>query len=194
MKKCPYCAERIRSKAVVCKYCHSSLIPNPEFKLEINIKPKELVRESGQNEKATSEQKYNQMYEEMRRHRDYELSTAKWYISIFLAINGGLITLITSNHSIWLFSSFFWCKLIFIKFFLGFVFGALTWSGIVIIDHSHGRYQFLRQITNNHEPWPNQKEFDERFRRKDNNISPHTLLQIAILLLGALSILLLTFF
>lgn len=27
-KKCPYCAERIRSNAIVCKHCHSSLSNN----------------------------------------------------------------------------------------------------------------------------------------------------------------------
>jgi hypothetical protein len=42
--------------------------------------------------KVSSDIAYQEMYQEMRRYRDYELSVSTWYMTFLLAILGGIFT------------------------------------------------------------------------------------------------------
>jgi hypothetical protein len=43
------------------------------------------------SKKVSSDVAYQEMYQEMRRYRDYELSASAWYTTILLAILGGIL-------------------------------------------------------------------------------------------------------
>ena len=45
MKQCPYCAESIKSQAVICRYCHTNLVSSSKEKKGVFVKVKLKTRD-----------------------------------------------------------------------------------------------------------------------------------------------------
>ena len=54
------------------------------------MSPKKI--KNNKPEEVSSDIAYQELYQEMRRYRDYELSVSNWYTTILLAILGGILT------------------------------------------------------------------------------------------------------
>jgi hypothetical protein len=76
---------------------------------------------------------YQEMYQEMRRFRDYELSASNWNSAILLALAGALLTLKYTNTESPV--SILLSQNGFIKFGLSFLFAILVASGIFLARH-----------------------------------------------------------
>ncbi len=50
-------------------------------------------------EKVSVDTVYSEMYNEMRRHREYQFSSAKWYTTLFLALIGAIFAAKYSGQS-----------------------------------------------------------------------------------------------
>ena len=86
------------------------------------------------DEQVSKETVYEQLYAEMRRHRDYQMVITGWYTTLVLAAIGGLIALSSA-----------WAHMeVSLKWFLG-VFFACAGLGIsYVVWYSHDRYKQLR--------------------------------------------------
>lgn len=108
---------------------------------------------------------YREMYTEMRRYRDYELNSSKWYTPMLLAILGFVlkdkmfITVQSSFQSTQSFASEFVILIVLITILIVIA----SCNGVMV---AHKRYKELRQYVNTLEPeW---KKF------KPTKIAPYT--------------------
>jgi len=91
------------------------------------------------SKKVSSDIAYQELYQEMRRYRDYELSASTWYTTILLAILGGILAAKYGNPA--LIQLFREC---FVKFIAAFIVLIVGGSGVWSIYFSHRRYRHIR--------------------------------------------------
>ncbi len=127
---------------------------------------------------------YSEMYAEMRRFRDYELTAATWYVVILLAILGAILTLkfgSTQSGLSQLLSTNLPLRLIIAGFAT-----LIGVSGCYSVIYGSSRYHELRKYVDGHlEPeWKK-----EKFKPKRRKIVPlHFVLLVQILLVLAIDI------
>jgi hypothetical protein len=89
---------------------------------------------------------YQEKYQEMRRHRDYELTVSTWYTTILLAIAGVIFTAKFTDTSSTISSLLTYNYII--KIFLFIVDFVIMFSGCYSVWYSHDRYESLRKFMN----------------------------------------------
>jgi len=104
---------------------------------------------------------YQELYEEMRRYRDYELTSSTWFMVILLATISGIITLKFGDHSNF---DLLTCNFLF-KVISSFLCTLIALSGILSAIFAACRYNHLRDwVTKNFEPdWKKYKPKDIKF-------------------------------
>jgi hypothetical protein len=128
------------------------------FVIIIREKPLSTDQSVPQDRKEVSQEiVYQEMYQEMRRHRDHELTSSTWYNTILLAIIVAVTefkfgisgvspsALLMQN---WLF-----------KFGLSFVLGVLAFGNMYSVWYSSKQYHYLRNWVNRNLE-PSWKKFD----------------------------------
>lgn len=139
------------------------------------------------NEKASIDAMYEQLYEEMRRHRDYELKIAIQTFTLVIAILGVLTSLRFSEFYTDNFGKIFpYGNLIFL-IIIGFVISLIIGSGIAIVNYSHKTYDALRKYTNGFEPSP-------KFIKENDMTPPYVLINVALFSLFPLLFIVMTLF
>jgi hypothetical protein len=125
---------------------------------------------------------YSEMYTEMRRHRDYQFSSATWYTTLLLALVGLILAAkygenksgvkdIIINHAE-------------IKWIIVLVAAVVCFNSCYAILYSHQRYSDLRGYTDdNLEP-----SWRKKFTPRTTMIQPHILLVANQLILVAIII------
>jgi hypothetical protein len=111
------------------------------------------MSEDSKLDKISRDVVYQQLYQEMRRYRDYEIVVSGWYITLTLGVIGGLFAISKLNINVgsclvWLFSTFF----------------VIAGLGIsYVIWYAHDRYRSLRDYTDkNIEPaWKDKPKIRE---------------------------------
>jgi uncharacterized membrane protein YidH (DUF202 family) len=98
---------------------------------------------------------YQEMYEEMRRFRDYELTSSNWYTAILLALTGVILTIKNTDGESSI--SVLLAQNSLLKFGLSFLALILVTSGIFTALYASSRYYSIREWVNeNLEPtWKN---------------------------------------
>jgi len=112
---------------------------------------------------------YEQLYHEMRRHRDYQIVVSGWYATLALGVVAGLVGI--SKMNIELPSSLAWVFAVLVT---------LAGFGVCyVVWYSHDRYEALRDFTDkNAEPeWKRQLPMPER------RVKPHHVLIVINLML-----------
>lgn len=130
---------------------------------------------------ASIDSRYEQIYIEMRRHRNHELSTATWFSSILLAINWGLITFITSERGLTFLKTIPFCTITKLKHILATTMIIITFAATYNIWYSHSQYKNLRAYTNQLEPSP-------KYNYPSPGPSPHIFFIIVLITLLGLSL------
>lgn len=92
------------------------------------------------SKRVSSDIAYQELYQEMRRYRDYELSVSTWYTAILLAILSGVFTAKYGDLGLDQLASE--CVTKFIAAFVVLITGG---SGIYSIWFSHRRYKHISE-------------------------------------------------
>lgn len=130
------------------------------------------------NEKEVSiDTVYSEMYAEMRRHRDYQFSSATWHTTLLLALAGLILAAkyggnisgmkdIIANHAE-------------TKWIIGLIAVVVCFNSCYAIIYSHRRYADLRKYADdNIEP-----SWRKRFTPRTTVLQPHILLVVSQLIL-----------
>jgi hypothetical protein len=98
------------------------------------------------NEKISNEAVYSELYNEMRRYRDYELSASTWYTAILIALLGFIVSVkygssdpVSTFSHIW----YFQVLVLLISTILGV-------SSFYSIWYANKRYSEIRKIVDEH--------------------------------------------
>lgn len=91
------------------------------------------------SKKVSSDIAYQEMYQEMRRYRDYEVTISTWYTTILLAILGGILTAKYGNLGLDQLVRECFIKLVSVLIVL-----IIGGSGIWSIYFSYRRYRHIR--------------------------------------------------
>jgi hypothetical protein len=139
--------------------------------------------EEPQDEKISIDVFYQEKYKEMRRHRDYQLTTANWCTVILLAIIAGFVSLNKDNlETITQFGS---CGELIFKIIVVLFVCAIVVLGSKIVDHSAKRYSHLREwVSENMEPTINGK----KYKPARTDIPIQTVIIAILVFLGLLTI------
>lgn len=92
------------------------------------------------SKKVSSDIVYQELYQEMRRYRDYELSVSTWYTAILLAILGGVFTAKYGDLGLAQLANE--CVIKFIAAFIVLIVGG---SGLYSIWFSYRRYKHISE-------------------------------------------------
>lgn len=95
-------------------------------------------------EEVSSDIIYQELYQEMRRYRDYELSASMWYTTILLAVLGAILSAKYGGN---LGLEKFMDECI-VKFITAFIILIIGSSGMWSVYFSHRRYNHLRSFVN----------------------------------------------
>ena len=116
------------------------------------------------DEKVSIDVYYQEKYNEMRRHRDYLLSTANWCTVILLAIIAGFVSL--NKDCSQPVTQFLTYRIPILKFFVVLFIIVIFLLGRYIINYSANRYEDLRKwVTENIEPTVRGKKYDRKETR-----------------------------
>jgi hypothetical protein len=145
---------------------------------------KEGISKKIPQEEISKEVVYQEMYAEMRRSRDYELTSSTWYTTIFLALILAILNLKFGNNpsitTLMQNSSF--------KIVTSIVFYILAFGSIYPVWYSSNSFKVMREWTNDHEPSWKISSFTP-FSKK---ITPAIVIMVTqfVLLIAAISVIL----
>lgn len=137
--------------------------------------------------KVSTDTIYQEMYQEMRRYRDYELTSSTWYTAFLIAILGFLAKVVYGNNDF----AQLRCLLTSTWYFQLFISGAITLLGcasVYSVRYVNLRYKEIKDYVFNE---PATRQFfrpDWRtFSPKDRRIKPVCLIYIVHFLILAIS-------
>jgi len=160
-------------------------------KINPKIELVEIYLISPMPDEVTKDTVYSELYQEMRRFRDYHLNVATWYTVILLALLGGIFTIKYSSD----FSNIsrLFTNLLVKFLIIGFTI-LLGFSGIFSILFASDRHDQIREYVNTHlEPTWKPKFEPHKFKIFNLNFTPtgFMILTIIILMLSIIVIVLL---
>ena len=125
---------------------------------------------------------YKEKYNEMRRHRDYQLSTVNWCTVILLAIIAGFVSI--NNDSSYLENQISPCGYIFFKGFVILFIWTVVYLGSIIVNHSAKRYYHMREwVSKNMEPVIN----GEKYKPEEADVPIQNAIIAILVFLGLLA-------
>lgn len=137
--------------------------------------------------KVNTDTIYQEMYQEMRRYRDYELTSSTWYTAFLIAILGFLVTVVYGNNNF----PQLRCLLTSNLYFQLFISGAITLLGcasVYSVRYVNLRYKEIKDYVFNE---PATKQFFRpdwhTFSPKGRRIKPVCLIYIDHFLILAIS-------
>lgn len=101
-----------------------------------------------EQKEVTREAVYGEMYNELRRYRDYEFTSSTWYTAILVAILGFLVATRFENTAEG-FSAYFQSSC-FLRCAVIFVSAIIAGASTFLVNYSYRRYRELRNYTTNH--------------------------------------------
>jgi uncharacterized membrane protein YidH (DUF202 family) len=113
--------------------------------------PPKKIKSTKTRDHVSADIVYQEMYEEMRRFRDYELASSNWYTAILLALAGVILTLKNANGDITISTLLSQSSLL--KIGLSVLAIILVSSGIFTALYASSRYNHMRAwVDKNLEP------------------------------------------
>ena len=121
-------------------------------------------QDNNNSDEVSKDTVYSEMYAEMRRFRDYELSISNWTILILLAIlNAILLLKLNFNQSA--LSQLFNSNLL-IRFIIAGITTFIGFSGFYSVIYAFSRYRELRKYVDDHlEPEWKKRQFSSETRK-----------------------------
>lgn len=111
---------------------------------------------------------YTELHNEGRRFRDYQLSFAKWSVSLLVAIAGGYVALVEHGFS----------PRILVRLALSGVVFFLTVGTMLVVRHAHVRWEQIRNYTDKIRP-----EFMSFKREPTHWPHPHQIMYVLVFVL-----------
>lgn len=131
--------------------------------------------------KARPDEVYSQLYQEMRRHRDYELTTSTWHMLLLLGILGLVLNTVYGGNP--------YCPSVLAQWFIehawtqrltAILFSVVAISCIFSISYSNTRYHDLRAFTEHLEP-----KWKDTLNRRKMKVTPVRIIYFILWLLMA---------